>query len=117
MPAVSTDSLEGMGLAELVGLVRDLIGEVGRFRAKCEALEGDVARLNGENRSLKDEIARLKGLPPRPPQRPSGMEAGTGPSPAGDKPGPGRRGGQLDKLKIDRTVEVKADAPPGSRRK
>ena len=66
-----------MGPAELIGLVRDLLGEVGRLRAANEALQGEAARLKSENQTLKDEIARLKHLPPRPPLKPSGMEKAT----------------------------------------
>ncbi len=74
MASSSGDLLERMGPAELIGLVRDLLGEVGRLRAANEALQGEVARLKSENQTLKDEIARLKHLPPRPPLKPSGME-------------------------------------------
>ena len=63
--------------AELIGLVRRLVGEVARLRAEVERLNGEAAGLRVENRTLKDEIARLKHLPPRPPMKPSGMEKAT----------------------------------------
>ena len=107
-----------MGPAELIGLVRDLIGEVGRLRAANEALQGEVARLKSENRTLKDEIARLKHLPPRPPLKPSGMEKATEPpKPESEEPAQRRRGPGVSKLTIDRTEVVTTDAPAGSRRK
>ena len=62
---------------ELVGLVRRLLGEVERFRAENEKLSAALAGQRVENQALKDEIARLKHLPPRPPQKPSGMEKAT----------------------------------------
>ena len=52
--------------AELIGLVRQLIGEVARLRAESEKLNQVAAGLRVENQTLKEEIARLKGLPPRP---------------------------------------------------
>jgi hypothetical protein len=67
----------------------------------------------------------LKNLPPRPPQKPSGMDkavarggsgAGGAKSSAGEK-STRRRGSKLDKLTIDATVVVKAVAPAGSRHK
>ena len=107
-----------MGPAELIGLVRDLLGEVGRLRAANEALQGEAARLKSENQTLKDEIARLKHLPPRPPLKPSGMEKATEPSkPEADKAARRRRGPGVSKLTIDRTVELTVEAPAGSRRK
>jgi hypothetical protein len=39
MASSSGDSLERMGPAELIGLVRDLLSEVGRLRAANEALQ------------------------------------------------------------------------------
>ena len=118
MACSSGDSLERMGPAELVGLVRDLLSEVGRVRAANEALQGEVARLKSENQTLKDEIARLKHLPPRPPVKPSGIEKATEPSkPEADEPARRRRGPGVSRLTIDRTVELTVNAPAGSRRK
>jgi hypothetical protein len=73
----SIDSLENFSLTELVGLVRGLICEVERLREENEKLEAALAAAKLENQQLKDEIRRLKGLPPRPPFKPSGMEKAT----------------------------------------
>src|ERR1700680_5111330 len=118
------DSLERLTQAELIGVVRELIGEGGRLRAENEKLSGALTKLKTEHQAVKDELARLKNLPPRPPQKPSGMDKAT------DRGGPGddgksaegeksrrRRGSQLDKLTIDATVVVRAKAPAGSRHK
>src|SRR5664279_5387900 len=116
------DSLERLTHADLIGVVRDLIGEVTRMRAETEQLGGALAKLRVEHQAVKDELARLKHLPPRPPIKPSGMDKSTqakGPE-AGDEKGgrsSRRRGSQLDRLKIGATIVVKADPPAGSRNK
>jgi hypothetical protein len=106
-------------------VVRELIGEVGRLRAENEKLSGTLAKLKAEHQAVKDELARLKKLPPRPPQKPSGMDKATdrgvsggggAKSPEGEK-SRRRRGSQLDKLTIDATVVVRAKVPAGSRHK
>src|SRR5712671_262781 len=117
------DSLERLTQADLIGVVRELIGEVGRLRAESEKLSGALTKLKAEHQVVKDELARLKNLPPRPPQKPSGMDkaterggSGGGKSAKGEKSSR-RRGSQLDKLTIDATVVVRAKAPAGSRHK
>jgi hypothetical protein len=125
MTAGLPDSLERLSHADLIGVVRELIGEVGRLRAENEKLSGAFAKLKVEHQAVKDELARLKNLPPRPPQRPSGMDKAMergGSGIGGDKSGAGeksrrRRGSQLDKLTIGATVVVRAKAPAGSRHK
>jgi hypothetical protein len=122
MSAESTDSLETLSPTELIGLVRRLLGEVERFRGESEKLTAALAAAKREIGELKDEIRRLKGLPPRPPMKPSGMETATDrpaeetPSPA-ERPSPRRRGPGVTKLSIDRTVTLPASAPAGSRHK
>ena len=117
------DSLEHLTHADLIGVVRDLIGEVTRMRAENEKLDGALAKLRVEHQAVKDELARLKHLPPRPKIKPSGMDKSTqtkGPEAGGEKGGgrsSRRRGSQLDRLKIGATVVVKADPPAGSRNK
>src|SRR5664280_172905 len=71
------DSLERLTHADLIGVVRDLIGEVTRMRAETEQLGGALAKLRVEHQAVKDELARLKHLPPRPPIKPSGMDKST----------------------------------------
>jgi len=121
MPLDSTDSLERMTPAEVIGLARELIGEVTRLRGEYEKVSGALAKLRVEHQAVKDELARLKNLPPRPPQKPSGMDKATDQpdSQAKDKGGRStkRRGCNLDKLTITQTIEVKVDAPAGSRHK
>jgi hypothetical protein len=116
------DSLERLTHADLIGVVRDLIGEVTRMRVVNEKLGGALAKLQVEHQAVKDELARLKHLPPRPPFKSSGMDKSTDakvPAAGGEKSGRSsrRRGSQLDKLKIGATVVVKADPPAGSRNK
>ncbi len=114
------NSLERLTHADLIGVVRDLIGEVTRMGAETKKLGGALAKLRVEHQAVKDELARLKHLPPRPPIKPSGMDKSTqakGPE-AGDEKGgrsSRRRGSQLDRLKIGATIVVKADPPAGSR--
>jgi len=48
-----------------------------------DAQQATIVALRAENQALRDEVARLKGLPPRPPSRPSGMEQATQPGAAG----------------------------------
>jgi hypothetical protein len=123
MAARIPDSLERLTHADLIGVVRDLIGEVGRLRAENEKLSGALRKLKVEHQAVKDELARLKNLPPRPPQKPSGMDkatdqggSGGGKSADGEKSSR-RRGSQLDKLTIGATIVVTAKAPAGSRHK
>ena len=118
------DSLERLTQADLIGVVRDLIAEVGRLRAENEKLGVALTKLKAEHQAAKDELARLKKLPPRPPQKPSGMDkatnqdrsGGSAKSEEGEK-SKRRRGSQLDKLTISETVVVRAKAPAGSRHK
>jgi hypothetical protein len=77
MPPHEADSLECLTPSELIGVVRDLIGEVTRLRSENEKLGVAFAKLKVEHQAVKDELARLKHLPPRPPQKPSGMDRAT----------------------------------------
>jgi hypothetical protein len=116
------DSLDQLPQAELAAVVRSLVDEVTRLRARSEELEGALAKLKIEHEAVKDELARLKNLPPRPPQKPSGMDKATDRPDSQAKGCKGgrateRRGSNLDKLTVTRTVVVEVEAPAGSRRK
>jgi hypothetical protein len=106
MVSPPTDSLEHLSPTELVRVVRDLVGEVGRLRAENEKLNAALAKLRAEHQIVKDELARLKKLPPRPPIKASGMEKATQPGAGPEADGKTgarstrRRGSQLDKLTI-----------------
>jgi hypothetical protein len=122
MSPSGSDSLELMAPAELIGLVRRLLGEMERMRAEREKVEAAFAELQVKHQTLKDELARLKKLPPRPPQKPSGMDKATDrpDGEAGASKGERstqRRGSNLDKLTVTQTIEVKVDPPAGSRHK
>ncbi len=81
--------MEAFSLAELRDVVGRLVGEVRRLhsdnaslQARVDAQQATMTGLRAENQALRDEVARLKGLPPRPPSRPSGMEQATQPGAA-----------------------------------
>src|ERR1700684_1008765 len=105
------DSLEELSRSDLIGAMRDLLGAFVQLQSKHEELSGAFAKLRIEHQAVKDELARYKKLPPRPPQKPSGMEKATDlpDAAAGGTKGERsarRRGSNLDKLKIDQTVVV-----------
>ena len=96
------DGSDALSQSELHGLV---VGLIGQLRA-----------LTDENRALRDEVARLKGLPPRPPTRPtpSGMEAASERVQAD----PGKRqwrGPVRDRCVVTCQVVLKVEVPAGSR--
>src|SRR4051812_22241705 len=104
-------SLETLSLAELRELVGTLV-------AKVADLGTANAALKAENQALRDEVARLKGLPPRPPSRPSGMEQATGGASntgKGGKRSRRRRGAKRDREAVTAEAVVPAAPPPGSR--
>ena len=110
MPLPDSAPLETLSLAELRELVGTLLAQVAELGSANAALKA-------ENRALRDELARLKGLPPRPPSRPSGMEkatAGAGPARSG-KRSRRRRGAKRGRDAVTAEVVAKAAPPPGSR--
>jgi Transposase IS66 family len=124
MSLPDTASLEALSLAELRDLVGVLVPEIVRLRAdnvllqaRAEAQQATIVELKAANQALRDEVARLKGLPPRPPSRPSGMEQATGDAGAsrGGTRSRRRRGAKRDRDAITAEVVVKAAAPAGSR--
>ena len=123
MPSPGAASLEAFSPAVLRDLVGTLVSEVARLRADTAALHGraeaqqaTIAALSTENQALRDEVARRKGLPPRPPSQPSGLERatsrGTG---KGGKRSRRRRGAKRDRDAVAAEVVVKAAVPAGSR--
>ena len=124
MTLPDASSLEAFSLAELREVVGRLIGEVRRLqsdntvlRSGAEAQQATMAALRTENQTLRDEVARLKGLPPRPPLRPSGIEQATQPGAAGKdekRPKP-PRGVKRDAQAITAERVLKVAVPAGSR--
>jgi hypothetical protein len=128
MSLPDSSSLEALSLVELRDLVDVLVAEVRRLQsdnaalqAGAEAQHATVPALRAENQALRDEVARLKGLPPRPPSRPSGMDKATESGRAGKGVGKNksrskpRRGAKRDRNAITAEVVLKAEAPAGSR--
>jgi len=110
-------SLEGFSVAELRAVVGALVAEIGALRSSTEAQQATISVLRAENQALRDEVARLKGLPPRPPSRPSGMEQATQPGTAGQDakcPKP-PRGAKRDRDAVTAEIVVKVPVPAGSR--
>jgi len=76
-----------------------------------------LVALRAENQALRDEVALLKGMPPRPPPRPSGMEQATQPRATGKdekRPKP-PRGVKRDRDAVTAEIVVKVSVPMGSR--
>jgi hypothetical protein len=124
MSLLDAASLEAFSLAELREVVGRLVGEMRRLHSDNAALQARVdtqqvtiTALRAENQALRDEVARLKGLPPRPPSRPSGMEQATQPE-AADKDAKRSkppRGVKRDAQAITAERVLKVAVPAGSR--
>ena len=110
-------SLEGFSVAELRDAVGALVAEVGALRSGAEAQQATIVALRAENQALRDEVAQLKGLPPRPPLRPSGMEQATQPGAGGEdekRPKP-PQGVKRDRDAVTAEIVVKVNVPVGCR--
>jgi len=110
-------SLETFSVAELREIVGVLVAEVGALQARVDAQQATIVALRAENQALRDEVARLKGLPPRPPSRPSGMEQATQPgvADADEKRPKPPRGVKRDAQAITAERVLKVTVPAGSR--
>src|SRR5215212_11106457 len=93
----------------LSGLVR------GELEALAERLLAENAALKQALAELRAEVATLKGVKGRPKVRPSGMEKGTGPEPAGAGRGRGAKAPKIGRLTIHEERVIAADVPAGSR--
>jgi hypothetical protein len=97
---VTPPDVDGLSPAELKQLVLTLLHE-----------NAEQKRVLAE---LREEVARLKGLKGRPQIKPSGMENGTTPKPAGNRVGRRGRGKARPQVSVEERV-LKADVPVGSR--
>src|SRR4051794_37413567 len=86
----------------------------GELEALAERLLAENDALKRAVAELRAEVATLKGVKGRPEVKPSGMEKGTEPAPAGT--GRGAKGSKSARLAVheDRVVAA-ADVPAGSR--
>jgi len=116
--------LEAFSLAELRDVPGHLVGEVRRLhsdnaslQARVDAQQVTISALRTENQALRGEVVRLKGLLPRPPSRPSGMEQATQPGTAdADEKRPKLpRGVKRDAQAITAERVLKVAVPAGSR--
>ncbi len=124
MSLPDASSLDAFSLAELRDVVGRLVGEVRRLhsdnvslQARVDAQQATMTALRAENQALRDELARLKGLLPRPPSRPSGMEQATQPgaADAGETRPKPPRGIKRAAQAITAERVLKASVPAGSR--
>src|SRR5689334_12177644 len=88
----------------------------GGLEALAERLLAENDALRQAIAELRAEVATLKGLKGRPEVKPSGMEKGTEPAPAGTGRGRGAKGSKSARLAVheDRVVAA-AEVPAGSR--
>ena len=87
----------------------------GKLEALAERLLADNAALKQAIAELREEVAALKSLKGRPRVKPSGMDKGTEPKPAGKRQERGAKGSKSERLAVGEERIIKAEVPPGSR--
>lgn len=87
----------------------------GQLEALAEQLLAENAALKQAIAELRGEVAALKGLNGRPPLKPSGMDKGTEPKPAGQRQNRGAKGSKSERLAVSEERIIKAAVPSGSR--
>jgi hypothetical protein len=87
----------------------------GKLEALAERLLAENAALKQAIAALREEVASLKGLKGRPRVKPSGMDKGTEPKPAGKRPERSAKGSKSERLAVGEERIIKADVPAGSR--
>jgi hypothetical protein len=87
----------------------------GELEALAERLLAENAALKQAIAELRAEVAALKGVKGRPKVRPSGMDEGTEPKPAGKRPERSAKGSKSERFAIDEERVIAADVPAGSR--
>src|SRR5918911_5080700 len=101
--------MSASGKIALSGLPR------GELEAFAERLLAENDALRQAIAELRAEVAILKGVKRRPEVKPSGMEKGTEPAPAGTGRGRGAKASKAGRLTIDEERVVAAEGPAGSR--
>jgi hypothetical protein len=87
----------------------------GELEALAERLLAENAALKQAIAELREEVSTLKGVKGRPRVKPSGMDKGTEPKPAGKRPERGAKGSKSERFTIDEERVIAADVPAGSR--
>jgi hypothetical protein len=87
----------------------------GKLEALAEWLLAENAALKQAIAELREEVSTLKGLKGRPRVKPSGMDKGTEPKPAGKRPEPSAKGSKSERFAVGEERIIKAEVPPGSR--
>jgi hypothetical protein len=87
----------------------------GKLEALAERLLAENAALKQAIAELRAEVAALKGLKGRPTVKPSGMDKGTEPKPAGKRRECGAKGSKSERRAAGEERIIKAEVPPGSR--
>lgn len=100
--------VDNLSLIEIKQLLRAVLEDNAALRAENMALRQ-------ENAALREEIVRLKGLPPRPPIKPSGMDQKTDREEIKKRRRQGRRGAKNLSDRVTETRVIKASVPVGAR--
>src|SRR5690349_2845643 len=101
--------MSASGKIALSGLPR------GELEAPAERLLAENATLRQAIAELRAEVATLKGVKGRPEVKPSGMEKGTEPAPAGTGRGRGAKGSKSARLTVHEERVIAAEVPACSR--
>ena len=87
----------------------------GELEVLAERLLAENAALKQAIAELRAEVVALKGLKGRPRVKPSGLDKGTEPTPAGQRQERGTKGSKSERFTVGEERIIKVEVPPGSR--